>query len=388
MLGGHPENQDRYFARKWCALRRPIFSAPNIYAPVIPAPTPESHAHFCVDESCTTLHSSFFHHHLQHMSWQTYTAAALATLLALVYGTVIFFSHNPRAATASELKYQTNDGKGPVHSLPPAASSKATSEASDAVLSVVVPCYNETARLGVMLDEAVAYLQKELRSQYEIVIVDDGSSDGTAGYALKKAEELGLAPHVVKVVRLATNRGKGGAVTHGIRHGRGKYLLFADADGATRFSDAGRLLAFLQEQPTEKPAIAIGLRAHMVNTDAVVQRTFVRNLLMYGLHALVFVFGIRKVQDTQCGFKMFNREAVRMVFPHMHTERWIFDVEILLLAGMQGVEMKEIPVSWQEIDGSKVDLARDLIQMAVDLVVTRMAYLLGVYGLNECGRKA
>lgn len=320
------------------------------------------------------------------MSWQTYAAAVLATLLAAVYGAILFFSHYPRAATASEGKYQTTDGKGPIHPLPPAASPTSAAPQSDVVLSVVVPCYNETARLGAMLDEAVEYLQKELPSQYEILIVDDGSSDGTTAYALQKAAELGLAPHVLKVVQLTANRGKGGAVTHGIRHGVGKYLLFADADGATKFADAARLLAFLQAQPEGRPAIAIGLRAHMVNTDAVVQRSFVRNLLMYGLHALVYIFGIRHIQDTQCGFKMFNRDAVRMVFPHMHTERWIFDVEILLLGGMQGVEMKEIPVSWQEIDGSKVDLARDSIQMAVDLVVTRMAYLLGVYGLNECGK--
>lgn len=109
---------------------------------------------------------------------------------------------------------------------------------------------------------------------------------------------------------------------------------------------------------------------------------------MYGLHTLVFIFGIRQIQDTQCGFKMFNRESAQIIFPHMHTERWIFDVEVLLLGGMQGVEMKEIPVNWQEIDGSKVDLARDSIQMAIDLVVTRMAYLMGVYGLDESGHKS
>ena len=107
---------------------------------------------------------------------------------------------------------------------------------------------------------------------------------------------------------------------------------------------------------------------------------------MYGLHALVFVFGIRDVRDTQCGFKMFNFEAVKNIFPHMHTERWIFDVEVLLLGEIQKFNMKELPVNWQEIDGSKVDLARDSIAMAIDLVVTRLAYLLGVYKLDECGR--
>lgn len=133
--------------------------------------------------------------------------------------------------------------------------------------------------------------------------------------------------------------------------------------------------------------VAIGSRAHMVSTDAVVKRLFIRNFLMYGLHTLVYVFGIRQIQDTQCGFKMFNRRALSQIFPHMHTERWIFDVEVLLLAEMQGIRMKEFAVNWEEVDGSKVDLAKDSIGMAIDLVVTRMAYLLGIYKLNQCGRQ-
>lgn len=322
------------------------------------------------------------------MSFQTYSVALLVTAFLAVYGAVLFFSHHPRPPTESELKYMTNDGKGQVHNLPPRALPLDKIEKGKTLLSVVVPCYNETSRLGKMLDEAVEYLEKNLKDEYEIVIVDDGSSDGTADFALEKATMLNLSPHVLKVVRLSQNRGKGGAVRHGILHGKGKYLLFADADGATKFGDSGRLLEFLQSQPEGKPAIAIGLRAHMVNTDAVVKRSLVRNFLMYGLHTLVFIFGIRQIQDTQCGFKMFNRESAQIIFPHMHTERWIFDVEVLLLGGMQGVEMKEIPVNWQEIDGSKVDLARDSIQMAIDLVVTRMAYLMGVYGLDECGHKS
>lgn len=237
-----------------------------------------------------------------------------------------------------------------------------------------------------MLEEAVSYLDEHCEDQYEILIVDDGSKDGTAEYALELATKMNLAPHVLKVVKLSKNRGKGGAVRHGLLHGSGKYMLFADADGATTFSDVRKLLDNLESQPEEKAAVAIGLRAHMVNTDAVVKRSFIRNFLMYGLHTLVFIFGIRKVQDTQCGFKMFNRPAVQRIFPHMHTERWIFDVEVLLLADLQKIPIAEIPVNWQEIDGLKVDLAKDSIQMAIDLVVTRLAYLLGVYGLDECGQ--
>lgn len=319
------------------------------------------------------------------MSWPIYAFSVVATLLAIVYGAVVVFSHQPRLPTPSELKYSTNDKKGPVHELPPRISSSKIADSS-LTLTVVVPCYNETDRLGKMLDEAVQYLQQNHGGDYEIVIVDDGSSDNTAEFALEKATELKLAPHVLKVVKLANNRGKGGAVTHGILHGSGKYLLFADADGASKFSDMKKLFEYLQSVPEDEAAIAIGLRAHMVNTDAVVKRLFIRNFLMYGLHTLVYIFGIRDVQDTQCGFKMFNRSAVANIFPHMHTERWIFDVEILLLGELQDMALKEVPVNWQEIDGSKVDLAKDSIQMAIDLVVTRMAYIIGIYGLDECGR--
>lgn len=322
------------------------------------------------------------------MSVAFYAVSTLFTALAIVYGLVILFSHQPRAALPKELLYATNDDQGMVHPLPEAInSSRAPKEAENVLLSVVVPCYNETSRLGRMVKEAVEYLDSHYSKQYEILVVDDGSSDGTAEYALELANSLKLAPHVMRVVKLQKNRGKGGAVRHGLLHGSGKFMLFVDADGATQFSDVEKLLQNLQGQPSDKPAVAIGLRAHMVNTDAVVKRSFIRNFLMYGLHTLVFIFGIRKIQDTQCGFKMFNRPAVQLIFPHMHTERWIFDVEVLLLADLQNTPIAEIPVNWQEIDGSKVDLAKDSIQMAIDLVVTRLAYLLGVYALDECGHK-
>lgn len=316
------------------------------------------------------------------MIWLT-ALAALFAMVAALYAAIMVFSHWPRPPTAAELKYETNDGLGAVHDLPTRMSAKHAPEDEKLLLSVIIPCFNETARLGKMLEEAAAHLLATHPKDYEFVIVDDGSSDGTAEYALEKATELRLAPGVLKVVRLEENRGKGGAVTHGLLHGLGKFLLFADADGATQFSDAELLINYLQTVPVDQPAVSIGSRAHMVNTDAVVKRLFVRNFLMYGLHMLVFVFGIRDVQDTQCGFKMFNREAVRNIFPHMHTERWIFDVEVLMLSEIQKMAMKEIPVSWQEVGGSKVDLARDLIQMAIDLVVTRIAYLIGVYRVNE-----
>lgn len=308
--------------------------------------------------------------------------AAVVLALAGVYALVVVFSHTPRRPVASELTYKTN-GEDGEHELPSRLKvGDDVKKRQTLGISVVIPCYNETQRLGKMLDEAVEHLEARFPGDYEIILVDDGLSDGTASYALQKADELQLKAHTMKVVQLAQNRGKGGAVTHGLLHTSGELALFADADGATKFADVDNLIAYLKQE-RDHPAVAVGLRAHMVNTDVVVKRSFIRNFLMYGLHLLVYIFGVRAIQDTQCGFKMFNQGAIERIFPHMHTERWIFDVEVLLLAEMQGVHMKELAVNWEEVDGSKIDLAKDSIGMAIDLVVTRLAYLLGVYKIES-----
>ncbi len=303
----------------------------------------------------------------------------LTVLIGLVYFVVWIFSHNPREAYPSELEYITNDGESTSYKLP-----ERNSQASDNIfLSVVIPCYNETSRLREMLVEAVSHLENHYHGKYEILIVDDGSSDGTAQYALKLAKDLDILPHTLRIVQFVKNRGKGGAVCHGLQLARGQYVMFADADGASKFSDMDKLVKSVQNldngRPEDVPAIAVGSRAHMVNTDAVVKRAFIRNLLMYGLHTLVYIFGIRDVKDTQCGFKLFNKAAVKSICPLMHTEGWIFDVEMLILAERRNIKVSEVPISWHEVKGSKMVLSRDSLNMGIDLVVTRMAYILGVY---------
>lgn len=290
-------------------------------------------------------------------------------------------THKPRQPFPNELKYSTNDIKDNTGLYPFETN-------GNLELSVVIPCYNETERLKVMLDDAIGYLNRQFgQDKYEIVVVDDGSSDNTSTYALELASEFGLKSHVMKVVKLEQNRGKGGAVTHGMKMSQGKYIIFADADGATQFSDIDKLFSSIKKldngNPSQNAAITIGSRAHMVNTEAVVKRSPLRNFLMYGLHTLVYIFGIRDIKDTQCGFKMFNQASRDKVIPNMHTEGWIFDVEVLILAHRNNIPVDEISVNWHEVDGSKMVLARDSVNMAIDLVITRMAYILGIYSERQ-----
>ncbi|KAJ9052420.1 dolichyl-phosphate beta-glucosyltransferase, variant 2 [Entomophthora muscae] len=144
-------------------------------------------------------------------------------------------------------------------------------------LSVVIPAYNEVARLPLMLEETVDFLKarvaKNTGFKYEIIVVDDGSKDKTADCALDFAKKANLKKGELVVVKLAINRGKGGAVAQGILRAKGKNILFADADGATRFSDVSILEEALAKLERKGLGLVVGSRSHLVNSEAVVKVT-------------------------------------------------------------------------------------------------------------------
>ncbi|KAF2107225.1 putative dolichyl-phosphate beta-glucosyltransferase [Lophiotrema nucula] len=284
-------------------------------------------------------------------------------------------------------------------------------EAAELFMSVVVPAYNEEERLGGMLEEAVAYLQEEYGSNgrdggklvWEILIVSDGSTDGTIDKALDfaRSHQLSLHPipekgpwkqqkegrHIphgsIRVIVLEENRGKGGAVTHGMRHARGQYVVFADADGASLFSDLGKLVEGCKAvEDAEGRGVAIGSRAHLVGSEAVVKRSKLRNFLMHSFHLLLRLMtppATARIGDTQCGFKLFSRPALPYIIPYMHSEGWIFDVEMLMLAESAEIPMVEVAIGWKEVLGSKLNVVWDSLGMAWGLGVLRGAWGVGVY---------
>ncbi|KAI6023942.1 glycosyltransferase family 2 protein [Pisolithus microcarpus 441] len=255
----------------------------------------------------------------------------------------------------------------------------AVSDEGSVDLSVVIPAYNETGRLPSMLEVTLTHLNspaiKSSRT-YEILIVDDGSKDDTSALALKLASHYPQSE--LRVVTLEKNLGKGGAVRHGMLHSRGHRLLMVDADGASRFEDLEHLWMSLDKlAPKNEPAVAVGSRAHLVKTEAVVKRSLLRNILMYGLHTILRIVGVGDIRDTQCGFKLFTRRAAQKIFPAQHLSTWIFDVELLLLAKQLSIPIIEVPVEWHEVAGSKLNIAKDSLQMLRDLLVLRGNQLVG-----------
>ncbi|EGN96922.1 glycosyltransferase family 2 protein [Serpula lacrymans var. lacrymans S7.3] len=207
-------------------------------------------------------------------------------------------------------------------------------------------------------------------------IQDDGSADETSALGVKLAGEYPESD--IRVVTLEKNLGKGGAVRHGMLYARGQRLLMVDADGASRFEDLELLWEAMDKlAPKNEPAVVVGSRAHLVKTEAVVKRSFIRNILMYGLHTILRIVGVGHIRDTQCGFKLFTRRAAQQIFPAQHLATWIFDVELLLLAKQLGIPVEEVPVEWHEVAGSKLNVVKDSLQMLRDLLVLRANILLG-----------
>lgn len=253
-------------------------------------------------------------------------------------------------------------------------------------LSVVVPSYNEEQRLPVMMEETMEYLEKRQKQNpsfsYEVVIVDDGSKDKTSKVALGYTEKYG--EDKVRVLTLVKNRGKGGAVRMGTLSSRGRLILMADADGATKFEDLDKVEAGLKDlnPKPDNMAIACGSRAHL-EEESVAKRSVFRTFLMYGFHFLVWFFCVRGIKDTQCGFKLFTREAAVKTFCSLHVERWAFDVELLYIAQCFKIPIAEVAVNWTEIEGSKLVPFWSWLQMGRDLIFIRLRYITGAWRLES-----
>ncbi len=241
-------------------------------------------------------------------------------------------------------------------------------------LSVVIPAYNEEARLPHTLSSVVEYLDHR-GGRSEILVVNDGSSDATAGVAAGFAAREGSSR--VRLLENPGNRGKGYSVRHGMLEVQGEWALFSDADLSAPIEECEKLLAAAEQAGCD---VAIGSRALDRSLIGVHQSVFrenagrVFNLLMRALTGLTF-------RDTQCGFKLFSRRAAQEIFRRQLLERFGFDVEVLYLARKLGFTAVEVPVRWNHSEGTKVSMLGDSLEMFLDLWRVRRNDWRGLYDL-------
>jgi dolichyl-phosphate beta-glucosyltransferase len=247
-------------------------------------------------------------------------------------------------------------------------------------LSIIIPAYNEEARLPRTVARIIEYFCRrpvlpDLPTDFtpdmlEIVIVDDGSTDRTARMAEEWAQEMPF----VRLVSNGDNRGKGYSVRHGMLEARGRLALFTDADLSSPIEEIVKLLAALADGND----VAIGSRA-LDRSLITIHQSRLREWAGMIFNGFVRISTGLPFCDTQCGFKIFRREPARIVFQQQRIEGFGFDPEILFLAKRHGLRTAEVAVRWAHDPATKVHVVRDSVLMFGDLIYIRWNWFWGRY---------
>ncbi|MBU6451547.1 MAG: glycosyltransferase family 2 protein [Cyanobacteria bacterium REEB67] len=225
-------------------------------------------------------------------------------------------------------------------------------------LSVIIPAYNEESRLPSTLESVYEYLEHSGHT-FEIIVVDDGSLDGTC----QVVEDFALHHDGLRLISYAPNQGKGCAVRTGMLAGRGDYLLMNDADGSSPIEEVDKLLAALKSGAS----VAIGSRAK-ADPEAVVKAQLHRKYIGNTFNLIVQSLLLPGIQDTQCGFKLFTRAAAHDIFAVARLNGYAFDVELLYIAKLRAYKISEVAINWTNAVGSKVNVLTDSPRMFLEVL--------------------
>jgi len=233
-------------------------------------------------------------------------------------------------------------------------------------LTVIIPALNEEKLIGNTLNQTITFL-KEKKINYEIIVVDDGSTDGT------RAVVRDFVTKGVSLTPLRKNKGKGYSVRQGMLLAKKQYALFMDADNSTPISEVEEFLKLIKEHD-----VVIASR-NLKESVIAIKQPWLRSMLGNIFPLLVRLLVVRGIKDTQCGFKLFSRKAITEIFTRARLNRWGFDVELLFIARKKKLSIKELPITWKNEGASKVSAFKDSIDMFLDLLRIRIHSLKGRY---------
>lgn len=237
-------------------------------------------------------------------------------------------------------------------------------------LSIVIPAYNEARRLPGTLASIAEYLDVSELSA-EVIVVDDGSTDGTVE-AAKAVPGKGMPP---KIIGFEGNRGKGAAVKEGLLAATGDYVLFMDADNSTHITEVEKLLAVATK---DKIPVVIGSR-YLDSKSIKIKQPWYRVWLSRMGNRLIRHTILPGVLDTQCGFKLFKRQAAHDIAPLLTRERFSFDMELLVIAKQLGYDIREVPVNWYDTPGTRLRPIKSAFGTLRDLVRIKWNLMRGRY---------
>ncbi|MEE9252906.1 MAG: dolichyl-phosphate beta-glucosyltransferase [Thermodesulfobacteriota bacterium] len=249
------------------------------------------------------------------------------------------------------------------------------SKTSDGIyLSVIVPAYNEQSRIESTVRSIESYLSGRPYTS-EVVVVDDGSTDGTAAVVRRLASEF----PALRLHSCVENSGKGYAVAQGMLNSGGRYRLFMDADNSTTVDQFERMIPHFEAGA----GVVIGSR-RVEGALIEVHQSRLRETLGQVFNLLVRLLYGFSTRDTQAGFKAFTSEAARAIFPMQTIRRWAFDIEILVIAGLLGIRVREVPITWRNDPITQVKPG-GMIRMLFDVIKVRVNMFMGVYKRRSDG---
>ena len=234
-------------------------------------------------------------------------------------------------------------------------------------LSIVIPAYNEAVRIVPTIGAMASYVCS-LEIPWELIVADDGSKDETVALCT----ELELSN--LRVLIAERNGGKGSAVQRGVLAARGERILFADADNSTPIEELSKLMRRMDEGYD----VVIGSRAASGADEA--HRSWIRRTMSNTLRAMIRPILGMNIKDTQCGFKLFTRDAAQRIFAKQTIMGFSFDLEILYLAHEFGYKVAEEPVNWIDAPGSKVDKMKEIRRFLKDMARIKINDFKGIYG--------
>ena len=235
--------------------------------------------------------------------------------------------------------------------------------------SIVIPAYNESARIGRTLTHVLECVHKRGWNA-EVIVVNDGSQDDTAAIV----QDFAAKDPIVRLIDNPGNRGKGFSVRNGILHAVGEIVMFTDADLSSPMEEAELLFSAIRNGSD----IAIGSR-WLERKRQTIQQPLYRQFFGRCFNAVTRIIMSLPFADTQCGFKAFRRPVAQTIFQLQRIERWGFDPEILFIAIKRGYSIREVPVTWGHDERSRISYLKDGIKMLEEIVFIRWNALTGVY---------
>ena len=237
-------------------------------------------------------------------------------------------------------------------------------------LTILIPAYNESRRIISTLTDIDNYISNSSNSFFtEVIIIDDGSTDGTKETAKSWIQSECKNKKSFQVTSYYPNQGKGYAVRKGILKASGDLVLYTDADGASPIKEAEKLISAINDGFD----IVCGSRI-LKDKDSVVKMSIKRRFVGFVFQSILKLLNLADLKDTQCGFKLFKSEAAKNLAEHQKCFNYSFDIEYLFLAKKLGYKIKELPINWSHVEGSKINILSDSIKMLNEVLKIRFVY--------------